>query len=80
MRTRAPWTNSDETTFAGARPIMAEGIASFVTWGSFFGPGLNGLIRGLGLFASISTSRRNDVTVALAAWKDASGQARRLQP
>jgi hypothetical protein len=31
MRTRAFWTNSDETTFAGARPIMAEGIANFVT-------------------------------------------------
>jgi hypothetical protein len=31
MRTRALWTNSDEMTFAGARPIMAEGIANFVT-------------------------------------------------
>jgi hypothetical protein len=30
MRTRALWTNSDETTFAGARPIMAEGIANFI--------------------------------------------------
>jgi hypothetical protein len=31
MRTRALWTNSEEATFAGARPIMAEGIANFVT-------------------------------------------------
>jgi hypothetical protein len=31
MRTRALWTNSDETTFAGARPIMMEGITNFVT-------------------------------------------------
>ena len=31
MRTRALWTNSDEATFTGARPIMMEGIANFVT-------------------------------------------------
>jgi len=31
MRTRALWTNADETTFAGARPIMMEGISAFVT-------------------------------------------------
>jgi hypothetical protein len=30
MRTRALFTNAEETTFAGGRPIMAEGIANFV--------------------------------------------------
>ena len=30
MRTRALFTNSDEATFVGARPIMLEGIANFV--------------------------------------------------
>jgi hypothetical protein len=30
MRTRTRFTNTDETTFAGARPIMMEGIANFV--------------------------------------------------
>src|SRR5262252_5718516 len=30
MRTRTLCTDADETTFAGARPIMAEGIANFV--------------------------------------------------
>jgi hypothetical protein len=30
MRTRTFFTNADETTFAGARPIMAEGIANFI--------------------------------------------------
>jgi hypothetical protein len=31
MRTRELWTNSDEATFTGARPIMMEGIANFIT-------------------------------------------------
>lgn len=31
MRTRALWTDTDEATFIGARPIMMEGIANFVT-------------------------------------------------
>jgi hypothetical protein len=31
MRTRALWTNADEMTFVGARPIMLEGITAFVT-------------------------------------------------
>jgi hypothetical protein len=30
MRTRTFFTNADETTFAGARPIMMEGITNFV--------------------------------------------------
>ena len=30
-RTRSLFTNTDESTFAGARPIMAEGIANFIT-------------------------------------------------
>ena len=31
MRTRALWTDTDEATFTGARPIMVEGISAFVT-------------------------------------------------
>jgi hypothetical protein len=31
LRTRTLFTNTDETTFAGARPIMMEGISNFVT-------------------------------------------------
>jgi hypothetical protein len=31
MRTRQLWTDSDEATFIGARPILMEGIANFVT-------------------------------------------------
>lgn len=31
MRTRALWTDADEATFTGARPIMMDGINAFVT-------------------------------------------------
>jgi hypothetical protein len=31
MRTRALWTDADEATFTGARPIMMEGITNFIT-------------------------------------------------
>jgi hypothetical protein len=53
MRTRALWTDSDEATFTGARPILMEGITSFVTE-----PDL--LSRSIVLMLAAMTNRRTE--------------------